>query len=240
VTNCTFTSNTAGYGGGGMYINCDSTILNCIFVGNRANDNGMRGTGGGGGLYLYTQEFFMTTITNCIFINNTSSANGGGAYNYQGRLMMINCTFTGNKASSGGGLFGGYYNIATVAGMTNCILWNDSAPIGSEVYLLAGSLTFDHCDTQGGILGTNEGGNINHDPQFVNHANPMGPDGIWRTGDDGLELQSTSHCIHAGNPVGAPLFDILGNSRGNQPDMGAYQYVKPKPKAGLMDWLDYQ
>jgi hypothetical protein len=58
----------------------------------------------------------------------------------------------------------------------------------------------------------------------VDAVNPAGPDGLWRTGDDGLRLQTGSPCIDAGLAAGAPLTDILGNPRVGAPDIGAYEF----------------
>jgi hypothetical protein len=39
-------------------------------------------------------------------------------------------------------------------------------------------------------------------------------------------LQSDSPAVNAGNPVGAPMVDLEGNPRQNNPDIGAYEYKK--------------
>jgi hypothetical protein len=107
--------------------------------------------------------------------------------------------------------------------------------------------SFLHCDIQGSggsgthwnsVLGVDGGGNIDSAPLFVNAANPAGADGIWQTKDNGLSLKSTSPCIHAGTPTGAPALDVLGNARQGQPDMGAYQYIPP-PKNSVVGWQYY-
>ena len=82
------------------------------------------------------------------------------------------------------------------------------------------------------------------DPLFVNIDDPIGPDGIWLTADDGLRLKSGSPAIDAG--IDTDLFsdisdidndgnttellpsDILGHSRiqGSAVDLGAYEFLK--------------
>ena len=180
-------------------------------------------------------------VTNCLFFGNVASSAGGGMFT-EFPLTLTNCSFVGNASAQGGGIYN--YATATVA---NCILWQDGATTGSEI---ANSLyakpTYSHCDIQGsggsaswhGALGSDQGGNIDGNPLFANAALPIGPDGIWGTRDDGLQLQSTSPCIHTGNPVGAPLTDILGHPRQGQPDMGAYQFIPP-PKAFAKGWGYY-
>jgi hypothetical protein len=97
-----------------------------------------------------------------------------------------------------------------------------------------GTPTFSHCDIRGSggsgalwnpALGTDGGGNIMSDPRFVAPATPAGPDGLWRTNDDGLRLQSDSPCIGAADPAVAPGTDILGLPRGSASDIGAYEFA---------------
>jgi parallel beta-helix repeat protein len=74
VTNCTFSGNYAGYGGGGMYNESGSNpkVINCTFSGNSA------GVFGGG---MYNGEYTDPTVTNCTFNGNSSTYYGGGMYN---------------------------------------------------------------------------------------------------------------------------------------------------------------
>jgi len=60
---------------------------------------------------------------------------------------------------------------------------------------------------------------------FVAPATPAGPDGLWRTSDDGLRLRSASPCIGAADPAVAPETDILGLPRSSPPDIGAYEFA---------------
>lgn len=54
--------------------------------------------------------------------------------------------------------------------------------------------------------------NISQDPKFT---------------DDGYHLSSDSPCIGAGTAKDAPEFDLLGITRHNPPDMGAYEFDRP-------------
>lgn len=233
VTNCIFTNNvaTGGYSsgsfgngyGGGMSIG-SGTVTNCIFTNNAAHGGvGFNGYGGGmsnGG-----------TVTNCIFINNAAhginhsgfgGGYGGGMCNEGNIPMVTNCTFTGNAAYSGGGVYNDQGSSVT---LTNDILWGDRAEIGAEYFNYISNASFNHC---------NKG-----NPLFVNINNPIGSG--WFTMSSGLALLSSSPCLNAGTTVGAPLTDILGNSWvGGVPDIGAYQYYPPiSSKNSVKDWEHY-
>jgi hypothetical protein len=218
ATSCTFTNNTASDYGGGMF---GETATNCAFANNTANYNGGGKYGG--------------TSTNCAFANNASFA-GGGVYGNN----AFNCSFTRNSAYYGGGMC-----VVAAGTISNCIFWNDSTENGAErADINSGGYPtlISCCDIQGsGGSGTSwwasayvtdGGGNIDADLLFVDAANPAGPDGIWRTADDGLRLKNGSPCINAGTATGAPITDILGNPRFGLPDIGAYEYQASPPPPG--------
>jgi len=232
VTNCTFSGNTVSNGnGGGMYNYQYSspTVTNCTFSGNTAN------SGGGGGMYnIYSSP----TLTNCTFSGNSAGWGGGGMSNSSSSPTVTNCTFSGNTAGNfGGGMYNGramYYDSGSSPTVANCIFWDDTAPSGAEIYNNIGTPTFSHCDIKGSggsgplwnpALGVDGGGNIMANPRFVAPFAPAGPDGLWRTNDDGLRLQSDSPCIGAADPAVAPETDILGLPRGSAPDIGAYEFA---------------
>ena len=154
-------------------------------------------------------------------------------YNLNSSPTVTNCTFGGNGASDFGGGMYSWYSSPTV---TNCIFWDNTAPSGAETCKAAGTPTFGHCDIRGSggsgpswdaALGADAGGNIAADPRFVALATPAGPDGLWRTRDDGLRLRSDSPCIGAADPGVAPKTDILGLPRKTAPDIGAYEFWPP-------------
>jgi len=75
VSNCTFSSNTANDGGGGMGNVAFSSpmVSDCTFIGNTVS-----GYGSGGGMY---NEYSSPTVSGCTFIGNTSTLQGGGMGN---------------------------------------------------------------------------------------------------------------------------------------------------------------
>jgi predicted outer membrane repeat protein len=96
LADCTFTSNSARYDGGGMF-NDDNqpALINCTFSGNSAlRGGGMANSGSS------------PTLTHCAFRQNNSEVGGGMANDdgeHQSKLIVANCTFTGNSAGQSGG-----------------------------------------------------------------------------------------------------------------------------------------
>jgi hypothetical protein len=98
-------------------------------------------------------------------------------------LIVMNCTFSGNSAVWGGGMWNTRSSSPTV---TNCVLWGDNLDEISG----NGSPTVTYSNVQGGFPGT---GNIDADPLFVDPAN----------GD--FRLSPGSPCIDAGDNSIFPL-----------------------------------
>jgi parallel beta-helix repeat protein/predicted outer membrane repeat protein len=177
VINCTFTGNS----GRGMYnsTNSNPTVTNCTFTGNSTR-----------GMHNYESG---PTLTDCTFENNT----GGGIYNewnnkYNNVTVLINCTFTGNTALYGGGM----YNVWSNSTLTNCTFTGNTASDGGGIYSSYGSTTLTDttvCDNQvGQIYGewNDYGGNT--------VANVCSLKGTCCTNDICLDSEEEVDCIHFG------------------------------------------
>ena len=127
LTNCTFTDNTANYGGGMFNDDSSPTLTDCTFENNTANDGGgMRNVdnaGLGGGMHNYNSS---PTLTDCTFTNNTTDGKGGGMYNHLfSSPTLTNCTFTYNTVVDDGG---GMYNyVDSSPHLIDCIFENNIA-----------------------------------------------------------------------------------------------------------------
>ena len=97
VTNCSFSSNVAAYGGGAMYNSNDTRTLvsSCQFRDNSAAYNG-------GAIYDYASH---SSVSDCTFSQNAAHYNGGGMYRgLQSRASIQNCIFlTPNDDIAGSG-----------------------------------------------------------------------------------------------------------------------------------------
>ena len=136
--------------------------------------------------------------------------------------VLNNCTVCGNSASTaGGGLASDGEAAPSVLAATNCIVYGNQAPSGSN-YLagFATELTMSYCCTTPlPAGGTND---FTNNPVFVNAA----------TGD--YQLQSNSPCINAGTAAALGT-DLDGNPRvvGGFVDLGAYEYQGASPVPGF-------
>jgi hypothetical protein len=234
ILNCTFTDNSAIWGGGIIIYNGSPVIDKCLFTSNKAFSSGggiclMGGTATinrcnfsdnaadmGAGVYL---ENSRPMLTNCTLTDNTAGW-GGGVYSESGsNFVAANCTFTRNTAAGDGittSPGGAVFLSGSTADLKNCILWGDA---GSEIGLYGtNTLNTNNNIVQGGFAGN---GNINADPLFVDDSN--------------LRLKQNSPGIDAGDNsvVNAPPFilvdgaivDMDGNPRimNNTADIGAYE-----------------
>jgi hypothetical protein len=171
---------------------------------------------------------------------------GGGIYSSMNGSIS-NDTIVGNSAIYGGGIYGtGPEELPTAIGITNSILWGNTATEGNEIALTGISrLDSSYNSIKDGAAGIhidpnstlNWGqGNIDADPLF---ANP--------TIDD-YHLLPNSPCIDAGDPnyvVDPNEHDIDGDNRviGGRIDMGAdehrYDDLCDLLHDGIVDFRDF-
>ena len=170
VTNCIIASNSTyfgGYGGGalgGTLLSClltnnsnssgpgggaaSNTLVNCTFMGNRANTGGaVRGA----------------SLSSCLLVGNASLGSGGAEYcnldtctvsNNSGNIggglyycIVTNSLISSNYAQNGGGVYGGALN--------NCIITGNSTGAGTGGGAEYGNLT--NCLLVGNVAGYGAG-----------------------------------------------------------------------------------
>jgi PKD repeat protein len=168
-------------------------------------------------------------LANNIITNNQTEQQAGGIYAYTtgGVIQLINNTITANTANvsnwgSGGGLYLSLGSGTASVNIYNNIIWGNTGYEGGDVYVnnsQSGTINafnnnFDTAKVYGSF--TNEGNNINIDPQFADAAN----------GD--YHLTGGSACIDAGDnsAPSLPSTDFEGDNRvlGISPDIGADEY----------------
>ncbi|NML23569.1 T9SS type A sorting domain-containing protein [Pseudoflavitalea sp. G-6-1-2] len=215
ISNCVFSDNH----GGGMYnASSSASIINCVFAGNQPNT---LTTYGGG---ITNARSPNVTVINCVFSQNLGY--WGGAIYIDDvapiSIRIINCTFWGNDFVNNGGAGAIYCGARSSPVIQNCII------SGNHVAMVIQNTLIPTVVTQS-IIQDGYNANWNTNPLFVNIANPIGPDNIWGTADDGLKIPNNSPAANSGTNtipgIVLPATDVTGAVRvqGNKIDMGAYE-----------------
>ncbi len=214
ITNCTITNNSATNGGGiRCEMNSSPKIEGCSF---HANDAVLLG----GAISCYMDS--PIEVTNCFITSNAASNGGGITCTFYSCPMVMHSVIALNVAyDRGGGISTYWYSEAVVV---NSVIWNNSAPLGPQIYAEVSTPDVTYSDIQGGWPGA---GNIEADPLFYD--------------DDNFHLAPDSPCIDAGTPVSV-VSDIDGDPRPWQPngggwDMGADEF-KDEDADGWASWWD--
>ncbi len=226
LTRCIFSNNTTLNFGGAIGLfnaNAAGTVtpqaINCIFSGNTAaTTGGVLNIFNGPGTY---------TLTNCVFTNNstTGATSGGGVIHVpaNGTAVFNDCTINNNTTGSTANPNSNA--VLNDAGGTitlnNSIIWGTAA----AQIVNNGTANYNYSDIKGiAPAGTN----LSINPEFINPANPIGPDNIWATADDGLNLVVCAPVTNKGSnaliPAGITT-DVKNTARIQQTtvDMGAYE-----------------
>lgn len=234
LKNIIFYGNYAGRGAG-IYNNGDEdgtsspNISNSVFL---ANSTASAGTA----IYNLGQSGGNSSplVQNNIFTKNSGDVGfaiaNDAQYSGNSKPTIVNSTFANNGSIDGKGT-GVIYSANSNPTITNSIffgngdgIFNDNSTPTISHSLVEGSGGSGSWDT---ALGTDGGGNIDTNPQFVDANNPEGDDDIFGTVDDGLTLQYGSPAIDAGDDTAPNLqtTDITGADReqGNTVDMGVYE-----------------
>ena len=131
---CTFKNNSTTNDGGAIIVfNQNATIEGCLFEGNKAANGGAIRIGG-------ETINLTATIKDCDFKNNeaTNASNGGGAISKVQAIALnaTGCTFDGNKAVYGGALF---VNSTKDVVVENCTFANNVATTNGGAFYLHAS-----------------------------------------------------------------------------------------------------
>ncbi|MCG8405064.1 MAG: hypothetical protein MI923_07705 [Phycisphaerales bacterium] len=232
LTRCEFRENSAGTAGGVYCGYAGAELDQCLFVSNRAGAGGATVSDDSGTL----------TVTDCRYVGNRAIIGGAHYHEFStNRLRFVNCLFSGNSASAGGGIYsgdgfitltqctfarnqgGGLFAISSGPRINNCVFWenefDEQTDEIAQVGYVSGFINYSCVQGWTGDLGG--AGNLGDDPMFVDAD---GPDNIIGTEDDNLHLRFDSPCVDAGDndadtdgfmPGVQPLpeFDLDGNPR---------------------------
>ena len=164
LENCTFLENYALDHGAGVNDHGGATLTDCVFRDNTADSHAAG---------LYVHDDIATTVTNCDFYDNTAVNEGGGAYikidgdpSEGPDPTFTDCTFSGNQAIHGGGM---YCGIGRSPSVIDCTFSNNSASgpglglrSGGGMYNDSASPLVDGCRFSGNTAYTNGGAIYNN------------------------------------------------------------------------------
>jgi predicted outer membrane repeat protein len=200
-SDCWFTDNSAGSGGGAIASTplqnpCDVLVDRCRFLGNF-------GQSYGGAIWNVGNM----AIHNSIFSGNESLQYGGAICSTATAdiTRVVNCSLANNRAAVAGGAF---YDGSTGGRLlVNSIFWHNTGAGASTEIAPAGSGLVHHCTVQGlaaaGLAGY---ANADSDPEFVDE---LGSDGVAGTSDDDLHIRPWSPCVSAGDNAAVPIYAML-------------------------------
>ncbi len=177
ISNCIMQKNCAATGGGALYMNSGSRVIDSYFFNNRA----LYASGKGGAVYAAGNNFMEEKVTGCLFENNTiSTTNSEGGAIYAGtNNQFSNSTFRRNSCAKNGGTF-----CANAAGnqLNNCIFEQNNSTNGGAVYSTNTNLVMSNClytnnyaTAKGGaVYATGSGSKIINSTLVNNNASEAG------------------------------------------------------------------
>ena len=182
----------------------------------------------GGAVYSYGGV--LKKIENCSFWQNTAKR-GAGVYLYLASPVILNCSFVQNAANVAGGAI--HNNYASAPIVLNTITWGNTAPDGPDIYLLdaPSDPRVAYSDIEGdcsssGCTGASTctclAGNVSVDPVFTDPSV-----GNLTIGVDlpGANQAAVDTLFPPAGTITLPSSDLDDVSRGDPPDMGAFEYV---------------
>ena len=231
LTNCTFSSNSADDGGGGIF-NYDSspTVTDCNFIGNSANNGaGMENNqcsptlayctfsdndanNYGGAMYNDNSD---PNVTKCTFSGNYADYDGGGMCNDNSSPTLTDCTFNTNEADRAGGM----YNVGgSSPTLIDCTFSGNSASLGGGMYNWSNSNSIlTNCTFSGNRAESSGGGMCNDasDPN-LDDCTFSGNEAYWGGGMyNGNSSPTLTNCALSGNRAlkdGGGMYNIHDSS----------------------------
>lgn len=202
-----FRDNVAGELGGGIYlVQCDAWIQSSQIVGNSAPS----------GAGMYFNGDWGTSVTGTSFEGNVATLDGGGLITYYTNepLYLFDCTFMGNQAEIGGGM----YSYWSGSELSNCTFNGNLATVeGGGIWGYAGTSTLSSCTFRGNsamasdFSGCRGGGicNVSHESTMVGctiEDNTSGSGGgIYNESSD-LVLEDCTVSSNVGKVCGGGMF----------------------------------
>ncbi|MEO7339381.1 MAG: choice-of-anchor D domain-containing protein [Luteolibacter sp.] len=216
LANCSFDQNTTDAeatsgdvydlqsNGGAVYAESTSTAVNCTFFGDSVT---------------YVDGTLLSNARTYFF-----SVQGGGLHiALGGALPVTNSTFLDNITDFDGAAISSDGSVTLISNIiwdttsqSNLIFVGGRGRISNRIYPTPSTETINIITGGRTSILSGLGANVDFgeppsrtlpdlDPLFVDVTNAIGPDGIWRTPDDGIRLTEDSPAIGKGHPLFIPL-----------------------------------
>ena len=158
---------------------------------------------------VLTAEGSFIKVTNSLIHGNSTTSGVAGVLAFSAsEVFFVNSTIAGNAPQNQQAIL--LWGSTGSLNLTNTIMWNNSLNLQADPPCDA-CFNVKYSDVQGYSGGDN---NIDADPLFRN------------PGTADFRLKTNSPAIDAGTSSGAPVADLDGTLRDENPDMGAYEYIK--------------
>ncbi len=249
INDCSFSSNTSGWGGAVDVFNGGLAIARCTFTSNTCTGLAFGTMGGGGALSL--GPTVASTITNCTFSGNmqngaaTGQPGGGAIYNYGAgfanppTVTAEHCSFVGNVDAAGaaGAIRGNYTaSFHSAAKLKNCLLVTNQAPATTLKNFAGnptGPLTASYTSLGGNM--TDEGATsalfMSASADKISNAAVASSISSTPAPNGGV---TATHAITRGSPAqragqtSTAATDQRGALRHGTPDAGAFELIEPE------------
>ncbi|MCP9766353.1 hypothetical protein EGI22_00435 [Lacihabitans sp. LS3-19] len=245
-SDCVFENNFTSFNGAAIYNyannsgQANASIDRCVFSDNESLFDG-------GAIYNRSADFnseSISTIKNSLFVGNQSTQGSSGAIhnlaiNYaEASAKIYSSTFYGNSSFNVGAILFSNTQLTDAISnseIENCIFYGNGSVYTSTLFSgtvatlnISNSLVSEpNCaalfDNFLGFSMTCGGGMIyNSNPLFRNASHAIGPDSLWTTLDDGLQLKPGSPALEKVSLL--PLRDLSGRHFKLKSALGAYEY----------------
>jgi hypothetical protein len=207
---------TAGAGAGMSNNHSSPQVRSCVFTSNSASI-------AGGAVSCSNSS---PVFTNVVFYQNrvTGVTSNGGAFYCANNSypLMRNCDFVNNTSTFKGGAV---YSLSNAhPAVANSAFTGNTAAYLYDDNFFAGGQNVSHCLMQAG--NPDSGNIVSPAAGMLSADNAIGPDGLWFTSDDGLQLTFQSNLVNKGiNDSVVITADITGAQRiqNGKVDIGAYE-----------------
>lgn len=209
ISNCVFTSNTAGVTGGGAIYNTGSspTITGCSFTSNFASGQGRGGA-------IFSTASSAASISNCTFTENSTgqSSNGGAIGSLNSSGTIVNCAFIRNRSTSTSGAV--YSQSSASLTIDRCSFIGNTAQSAGAFYgqgKISNSLFVANSAQHGGAVQTGSAATFLNCTFSGNSATSAGG-AVWTNSVPSI----FTNCVLWGN-IAPKDPDIYVSSSSNQP-----------------------